>query len=433
MKRLYVFLLLLNFILILACSGSKGNTAANNNGNGDGNEGDLIFISPNPDPANEYASTTIDTPSNKSLFNEGDTILFDGSGVDANNNPIESSNLIWTSSIDGHIGTGKSFSVNTLSPGLHLITLSLGEISSNNAEIRIAVGPVEPYHDTVINKISVGRYPNSIVVTPDSQYLYISNYGDNSISVIRASDYALINTITVGDKPGNLTVSLDGKFVYVINSFDKTISVIETLDNTVVDTISFTSQPISMAVSPDGTLLYVGMTSSDLYVFRTSDNSFVNRLSSFTVTPRIIKLHPDGSLVYVADQWDNTISVIRTSDNILNGKISLTNCYPIDIAITPEGYLYLAENDFKISVIQTSDNTVIKSIPLPSNPGHLMIPNKSYIYSGGYIIQTTNDTVIDRIPIGEYVSDITLTPDGKYIYVLNSHDYILSVIAKSKW
>jgi len=52
--------------------------------------------------------------------------------------------LIWTSSIDGQIGTGKSFTKSDLSSGDHVITLSLGNIASTNATVSISIASFEP-------------------------------------------------------------------------------------------------------------------------------------------------------------------------------------------------------------------------------------------------------------------------------------------------
>jgi YVTN family beta-propeller protein len=114
-------------------------------------------------------------------------------------------------------------------------------------------------------------------VTPNGAYAYVSNYGDDSVSVIRTSDNTVIDTdpstveidpILVGDGPFGISVTPNGAYAYVNNYHDNTVSVIRTSDNTLVDTdpntveidpIPVGNQPYGgIAVSPDGNFVYVG-------------------------------------------------------------------------------------------------------------------------------------------------------------------------------
>ena len=54
---------------------------------------------------------------------EGQTIIFEGSATDPDEGELSGDALIWTSSIEGEIGTGTTFERADLSPGTHIITL----------------------------------------------------------------------------------------------------------------------------------------------------------------------------------------------------------------------------------------------------------------------------------------------------------------------
>jgi len=75
-------------------------------------------------PGNANPTASITSPSNNSTYNEGDSITFEGSGTDAEDGNLTGSSLVWTSSADGQIGTGISFSKSNLSTGAHTITLT---------------------------------------------------------------------------------------------------------------------------------------------------------------------------------------------------------------------------------------------------------------------------------------------------------------------
>ncbi|MBN8886712.1 MAG: Ig-like domain repeat protein [Rudaea sp.] len=91
---------------------------------------------------------------------------------------------------------------------------------------------------------------------------YIANFGDNTVSVVDLSSFAVTNTIAVGAGPQSVAIHPSRPRVYVSNYNDGTVSVIDTQLNTVVDTISLTAlsiHPWSVVVDPSGGHLYVGL------------------------------------------------------------------------------------------------------------------------------------------------------------------------------
>ena len=83
---------------------------------------------------------TINSPANGSTFPAGTAILFMGTATDTESGNLTAS-LTWTSSIDGSIGSGGSFS-KTLSSGTHTITASVTDPGGliGRATVNITVG-----------------------------------------------------------------------------------------------------------------------------------------------------------------------------------------------------------------------------------------------------------------------------------------------------
>jgi len=76
-----------------------------------------------PEPVNQNPTAMISSPTSTS-FNEGENIIFSGTGSDVEDGQLNDSALLWTSSIDGPIGTGPTLITSVLSPGDHDITLT---------------------------------------------------------------------------------------------------------------------------------------------------------------------------------------------------------------------------------------------------------------------------------------------------------------------
>ena len=107
-----------------------------------------------------------------------------------------------------------------------------------------SVGPYRLYEP-----LTVGNDPRCIVMTPDENYIYVTNYGDDTVSVIDLTQFQITDTITVGDGPYGISTSPSGAFVYVVNQLDGTASVIDTDSNsddfnTVIATIDVGNSPI---------------------------------------------------------------------------------------------------------------------------------------------------------------------------------------------
>jgi YVTN family beta-propeller protein len=92
--------------------------------------------------------------------------------------------------------------------------------------------------------ITVGKDPRGVVVTPNQAYLYVTNYGDDTVSVISLSTQAVVATIKVGDGPYGISVTPSGDFVYVVNQLSGKVSVIDTDDNSVIKTVDVGDSPV---------------------------------------------------------------------------------------------------------------------------------------------------------------------------------------------
>lgn len=88
----------------------------------------------------EPTKATIMSPKNNETFNLGDDIAFKGKSSSSG------SELVWTSNLDGKIGTGASFTKNDLSVGTHTITLKATDSCdvTGKARIKITITTAEP-------------------------------------------------------------------------------------------------------------------------------------------------------------------------------------------------------------------------------------------------------------------------------------------------
>ena len=101
-------------ILIGCGSGGDGVIPVSGVSDGSGNT---------PPTVNQSPTATISSPTG-TFFNEGENIVFSGTGTDVEDGQLNDGALVWTSSIDGSLGTGSTLITSGLTPGEHDITLS---------------------------------------------------------------------------------------------------------------------------------------------------------------------------------------------------------------------------------------------------------------------------------------------------------------------
>src|ERR1700752_3437612 len=81
---------------------------------------------------------------------------------------------------------------------------------------------------TTIGKISVGRLPHQMAVSPDGKYVAVNNRMANTTSIIDPIEMKEIARIPVGKQPHGITFSTDSKTLYVAHERDSYIAVIDT-------------------------------------------------------------------------------------------------------------------------------------------------------------------------------------------------------------
>jgi subtilisin family serine protease len=95
--------------------------------------------------ANRAPTASISAPSNGASVVKGTSISFAGNGTDAEDGTLAGASLVWTSSLDGQIGTSASFSSSTLRVGTHTVTLtakdSKGATGTASRTITVTAAP----------------------------------------------------------------------------------------------------------------------------------------------------------------------------------------------------------------------------------------------------------------------------------------------------
>jgi YVTN family beta-propeller protein len=156
--------------------------------------------------------------------------------------------------------------------------------------------------------------------------------------------------------------------------------------------------------------------------------------------PLGVAMHPAAPRAYVTNAGSNTVSVIDTATKAVIATVQVGN-WPFGVAVNPAGTriyvanleLDLAQNDYRVSVIDTATHAVstiqvgTAAPPVGVNPaGVAVAPDGGHVYvttqgsSDVTVIETATNTVISRIPVGTGPLGVAVAPDGGHVYVANT-------------
>jgi YVTN family beta-propeller protein len=199
----------------------------------------------------------------------------------------------------------------------------------------------------------VGLCPTSIAITPDGKQAYISNYSDDTLSVIDTQTHAvtsivlgMVNNaagILVHDGPQDLAVNPKGGFVYLasrsgllhkINTATNTVVVAQ--DLILVGGINYCTAD-RLALTPDGSKVFVtGGSCGSFEVLDGNLNYLYSPPQNTLCGPGGIKVAPDGGRAYLVDNECGSLYEIDTNNYSLRQSTPIPQGFPTDAMITTD-------------------------------------------------------------------------------------------------
>ncbi len=142
------------------------------------------------------------------------------------------------------------------------------------------------------------------------EYAWVTNRGDNSVTVFDLVHLQTAATIPVGDDPTDIAVSPTRNEVYVANTGGGSVSVIDAVTNRVAATIPVHRAPSSIGVDSLGQRGYVANSGSNNV--SVLDLARRREIAAIGVgeTPEVARVSPDGATLVVTNGGGGSVSVI---------------------------------------------------------------------------------------------------------------------------
>jgi YVTN family beta-propeller protein len=229
------------------------------------------------------------------------------------------------------------------------------------------------------HKAHTGVLPVHMV--SNGQVIFVTNFGQNSISVIAPATWTLSKTIEVCAQPHGIVMSPDGRYVYASCNGGHAVAVINVARQALVTTIPMPalSAPYGIAISADGRYVYASdYFTGRLMVIDATTNTYL-RSVEVGAHPMLIVRSPDGKRLYVANNGSRGVSVLDIGTDPADPRVLVSNVpvagYPHGLAVTADGHYLVVANTYgdTLSVIDTSTNIDIGTIRAEKYPNDVLI------------------------------------------------------------
>ncbi len=258
------------------------------------------------------------------------------------------------------------------------------------------------------NGVLLGDVAQSSTIINDK--LYILVYGSNRIFVTDKNTLALDKTISydIGKEKGpRKMIAVNSNKAYVTNLDSKNVSVVDLTNNSVAGSIDLGSGPED-----------IGISNAKAYV-------------------ALSDLGQGDSVAVIDTQTDKVIKKLKVGDN------------PVDVAVDDQGrvwvvcvgnYGYDSQGNYdprlvsygKVVVINSIDDTIIKTIDVGGHPGDIaLLPssNRAYYNDGGIVSidMKTLTALGDTLVSGSYYAmNVSHDDQTSQLFVADPADYVSS-------
>ena len=205
--------------------------------------------------------------------------------------------------------------------------------------------------------------------------------------------------------------------------------------------VSLASAPNYVAASPNGHQLYIAGGNQTVSVLDTSNNQVTTNDIRMPGPAQFLSFSPDGRYVYVS-LWDrkggnvHAISILDTTDNTVKKTIPVRT-RPFLAAVSPDGgWLYVPNHDtHTVSVIDTKRMVQVDEITVPPEPHYVSFSvdgRRAYVADHESNVITVVDTAtrkpITSIKVGKSPHSVEQNPLRPLIVNVNWDDGTVSAI-----
>jgi YVTN family beta-propeller protein len=289
-------------------------------------------------------------------------------------------------------------------------TKAVRVIQTNSAGDNIHV--IDPATNKVVGVINDIEVSHGVVGAPDGTRIYISVEPEEVLAVVDPRTLTIMKKVKLSGRPNNLTVSKDGRRVYVgIAQQPGAVDVIDAITLTRVKSIPVDGAIHNVYTTPDGKYVVSGSVASSVITVidqKTEEVAWSVKLSA-GIRPMEFQKNPDGSTKNIIVQLSNFHGFVVV-DFATHKEIARIEHPPI------------AGEEAHWDGLQGAPAHGL------SIPDGKTVWSTSKVYGYAYIYSLDDWKMLGSVAVGQHPEWVTLTPDGKFMYVAACGDNSVTVI-----
>lgn len=335
-----------------------------------------------------------------------------------------------------------------LSPGETAISADgrwLYVVCERSQELRVV--DAQSGQGQVVRSVSVGRVPRGLALSPDGRRIYVANSWDDNVSVIDTVSLSVMQTLHTGWEPTSVVTDKSGATLYVANRLSDNVSVIDLESRREIKTLPCGRGASYLSRAPVGVRVYCTHVypkvqesghapESEITVIDTDRQTVVDRKALPNAAGTFHSaISSDGTLgvaalirpknlipiAHVEHGWvfGNSIAIfgsnVRGTLQVPLDELDRYFAMPYAVAITPD------KSKIYVSISGSDSVTVISAKRMLAFAAQ---------HPGGFAndLSASTNYVTRRIAVGKNPRGLSLSPDGKKLYVVNRMDDNISVI-----
>ena len=294
--------------------------------------------------------------------------------------------------------------------------------------------------------IQVGADPTAIAVNPKHREVYVANTGSGTISVISAVKNKVEATIPVHRGPSAIAVDDAGLRAYVANALSNNVSVIDLKDRRVVGTVGVGEGPDWVRIAPNGDSLVVANARAGSVSIVDPHSLKVRSVFSGCPDASDPVILPDSSKTFVACTGGHQVMVVSLArpksvipENHTDHLLTFLDVgpKPAHLALKPDGGEIFVQNSGSdtISEIATTNNEVGGTYTIGEHPdGGLVSADNSTLWvsnaDAGTVAAYSIDygQLLNTVQVGSGPGPLAFSDGGFLVLALDRQSGDVSVI-----
>ncbi len=267
---------------------------------------------------------------------------------------------------------------------------------------------------------------------------YVSNGGDNTISLLDLETRKILASIPAGLFPRQVVLSPDGQRAFACHQNDNTVIAIDTATNQRIGApIAVIQSPVSIAITPDGSKAFVPSgTQPVMSVINPLTLQVIATVKLLGVANRAVA-SPDGKKLYVLHGPNHAVSVVST-DSLAVTKVLSAPSGPASMAIHPtlprawvsipdRGVVRLFDTSRdEFAALETPTGKFARDMAISPDGARLFVGNLQQ--NTVSVLDTLTLDIVADIPVRSGPQGLEMTPDGSSLLVANNFDNSVTIV-----